>query len=112
MGADHFVGFYGIKFSLDPDDEDALEACAIGSDPRCVRAKRAGLEIYTGRMTDGEDYFLFIGKRMAAIGLQADSHVALSARSIAAVSADVDVKLKAAEFSAEPALHFQLEAQY
>ena len=112
MGADHFVAFYGVKFALDPDDEDAFEACGTGSDPRCVRAKHAGLETYTSRMTDGEDYFLFIGKRLAGIGLQADSHVAYSARSIAALSSDVDNKLKTAGFSGVPALHFQLEAQY
>lgn len=112
MGADTFLGFYGIKIALHPDDEDAQEACGLGTDPRCQRALASGLQTHVGRMTDGEDHFLYIGRRLAAIGLQADAHQACTLSALAAVAADVDQRLLAAGFVAPPALHFQLEAQY
>ena len=52
MGADSFVAFFGIKLSLDPEDEDVLDACGDETDPRCVTAKAVGLQVHSGRMTD------------------------------------------------------------
>jgi hypothetical protein len=49
MGADSFVAFFGIKLALDPEDEDAIEACGDETDPRCVTAKAAGLQVHSGR---------------------------------------------------------------
>lgn len=112
MGADHFIGFYGIKIALDPDDEDVHEACGLGSDARCVRARAAGLQTLMGRMTDGEDYFLFIGQPLASIGVEGDPHVSHAMPHLIALAADVDARLTKAGFSAQPALHFQLQAQY
>jgi hypothetical protein len=48
MGADAFVAFYGIKIRLDPDDEETLDACGAGTDPRCMAAKEVGLETHSG----------------------------------------------------------------
>lgn len=112
MGADSFVAFYGIKFELDPDNEDELDACDTDADARCVRARRAGLETFTGRMTDGEDYFLYIGKRLAWLGIEHDQHRTQSAEQLAGVATDVEAKLKAADFSEPPEIHFQFIGQY
>jgi hypothetical protein len=112
MGADAFIAFYGIKFDLDPDDEGGLDACDTGTDARCLKARSAGLETYSGRMTDGEDYFLYIGRRLASLGIEHDQHVTQSVEQVSSVAADVKTKLKAAGFSQPPELHFQFIGQY
>lgn len=113
MGADAFLGFYGVKIALHPDDEETFEACGVGTDPRCVRARGTGLETWSGRMTEGEDYYLYVGRRVASIGLEAASHTAVSRQSLQALFDDVDRRLATAGLSSTlPALHFQLEAQY
>ncbi len=112
MGADYFFAFYGIKVALDPDNENEQESCALGTDPRCVQAKAAGLQTHTGRMTDGEDYFLYIGRKLATLGVEAEPHVAHPVTSIISLAHDTAQRLKSAGFPQEPALHLQLEAQY
>lgn len=112
MGADAFIAFYGIKFELDPDDEDGLDACDTGADARCLKARHVGLETYTGRMTDGEDYFLYIGTRLASLGIEHDQYVTQSVEQLSALAADVQAKLRAAEFPQSPELHFQFIGQY
>ena len=112
MGADSFLGFFGIKIALDPDDEETLDAVGDDTDPRCVRAKQAGLQTHSGRMTDGEDYFLYIGKHLASLGLEHDFHVELTSEQIAELQISVRKKLVEAGFSEKPAFHFQFEGQY
>ncbi|KQV48083.1 hypothetical protein ASC95_19115 [Pelomonas sp. Root1217] len=112
MGADAFIAFYGVKFGLDPDDEDGLDECDTGSDVRCQKARSAGLQTYTGRMTDGEDYFLYVGKKLASLGIEHDQYAAHSAEQLSSVAADVKAKLKAAGFPEPPAFHFQFIGQY
>ena len=112
MGADSFIAFYGIKFELDPDDEDELDACDTDADPRCQRAKRAGLETFTGRMTEGEDYFLYIGRRLAWLGIEHEQHLSQSAEQLSSAVADVKAKLQAAGSVQPPELHFQFIGQY
>lgn len=112
MGADAFVGFFGIKLALDPEDEETLDAVDTGIDPRCRNARRAGLQTHSGRMTDGEDYFLYVGQRLAWLGLEHDSHIALGIEQMAELQARVRAGLVEAGFRETPAFHFQLEAQY
>lgn len=112
MGADSFIAFYGIKFELDPDDEDELDACDTGADPRCQRARRAGLETFTGRMTEGEDYFLYVGRRLAWLGIEHEQHLKQSAEQLATLTADVKSRLMAADFPQAAELHFQFIGQY
>ena len=112
MGADSFLAFYGIKVALDPDNEYEQEACGLGSDPRCVRAKSAGLQTHTGRMTAGEDHFLYIGRKLAIIGAEADPHTAHPIAGLLAMAHDTAQRLKDAGFAEPPALHLQLQAQY
>ena len=112
MGADSFISVYGVKIALDPGDEDELDACGAETDPRCLAAKRAGLESFSGRMTDREDYFLFIGRRLAWLGIEHDQHSTQSIERLSSVASDVNAKLKMAGFSQPPDLHFQFIGQY
>ena len=112
MGADAFIAIYGIKIPLDPENEDEWDACGEETDSRCLAAKRVGLERHSGRMTDGEDYFLFIGHKVAWLGLEHDKHVAQTIESRSSIAAEVGTKLRAAGFSESPGLHFQFIGQY
>ena len=112
MGADSFVAFFGIKLSLDPEDEDVLDACGDETDSRCVTAKAAGLQVHSGRMTDGEDYFLYVGRRLGWIGLEGDPYTTLSEPQFIEIAASVRKRLVEAGFREQPGLHLQLEAQY
>ena len=112
MGADLVIAFFGIKLALDPDDEETLEACGAATDPRCVAATAAGLQVYPGRMTDGEDYFLYVGHCLGRIGLEGESHTRLTEAQFLEIAAAVRKRLIAAGFREQPALHLQLEAQY
>jgi hypothetical protein len=112
MGADAFVAFYGIKVPLDPDDEETLDACGMETDPRCVAAKRAGLQTHSGRMTNGEDYFLYLGIRFAWLGLEHDQYMNVSRQQLMETISDVQTKLKTAGFEQLPSLHLQFVGQY
>jgi hypothetical protein len=112
MGADSFVAIYGVKITLDPEDEEELDACGAQTDPRCLAAKRAGLESHSGRMTDGEDYFLFIGRTIAWLGIEHDQHATQSIERLSSIAIDVNAKLKLAGFEQPPELHFQFIGQY
>ena len=112
MGADAFIGFFGIKIALDPDDEATLDAVGSDTDPRCIHAIRVGLQTHSGNMTEGEDHFLYIGQRLGWLGLEHEGHVELSVDRLAEIQSLVIRKLKEAGFSETPALHLQFEAQY
>ena len=112
MGADAFVAFYGIKFPLDPDNDDELDACGLGTDWRCRAAAESGLESHSGRMTDGEDYFLFVGERLAWLGLEHDSYSSVNPMELSETMERVAAKLRDAGFSQSPSLHLQFVGQY
>lgn len=112
MGADAFIGFFGIKINLDPDDETILDAIEADTDSRCKSANQVGLQTLSGRMTDGEDYFLYIGHCLGLVGLQHDSYVKTSVDRLTEIQTIVTAKLREAGFSETPALHFQLDAKW
>lgn len=112
MGADAFVAVYGIKIQLNPEDEAELEACGLETDQRCIAAKRAGLQCHTGRMSEGEDYFLYIGQRLAWLGLEHDSYATQSLAELSLIAELVASRLRAAGFIEAPALHYQFVGQY
>ncbi len=112
MGADSFIAFYGIKIAIDPADEQVYDALESRSAPRCKAAKRAGLQIHWGRLTDGKDYFLYIGHRIGWLGVENDGHVQVPTDKLTEIMTRVQSKLKEARFDQSPALHLQLEAQY
>lgn len=112
VGADAFIGFFGIKIDLDPDDETILDAIEADTDSRCKSANQVGLEACPGRMTEGEDYFLYVGHCLGLIGLQHDSYVKINVDRLTEIQTIVTAKLKEAGFSETPALHFQLDSKY
>lgn len=112
MGADAYVAFYGIKIALDPDDEEVLDACGAGTDPRCVTAKRVGLETLSDRMTNGEDYFLYVGINLGTLGLENSLYASIPPQRLTEIMASVQSKLKEAGLTQQPALHLQFVGQY
>jgi hypothetical protein len=112
VGADAFVAFFGVKIALDPNDEETLDACGAGTDKRCKAAAAVGLQTHTGRMTDGEDYFLLIGRRLGWLGLEHDQYVRVGADDMNEIQAEVKRRLGAAGFTEEPAMHLQFQGQY
>lgn len=112
MGADSFVAFYGIKITLDPDDEDLVDAYGADTHPHCHAALAAGLETHTGRLTDGADYFVYLGRRLGRLGLEHDPHVDVPQTALAEAVATVGPLLVMLDHHTRPALHLQFEGQY
>lgn len=109
MGADAFTGFYGIEEIVSADDAESFDPRA---DERISRARQKKLHFHFGRITDGRDYHLLIGKKVADLGVQAGEEISYSDVQFAEIQAEVRQKLKEANFTGEPKLIFKLEAQY
>ena len=112
MGADGFVAFIGVKIPIDPDDEETFDAWGGGEHPAAAAAAAAGLDVWTGRFTDGEDYYAMVGRLIGRFGLEGDSHCAVSPEEIGRAAADVGPVLARLGHRDPPALHLQFEAQY
>ena len=89
-----------------------MEAVEENTDERVLAAKRAKLQTYSGRLTDGQPYFLFVGTRLGILGVQNDSERSLDTTFVEHVMRDTAAKLSSAGFQGVPQLHLQLEAQY
>jgi hypothetical protein len=109
MGADAFTGFYGIEYAISPAE---MEKFDDRNDERVTRARRNRLHFHIGRITDGMDYHLLIGKKIADLGVEAGEQIAYSDKQFAEIQLEVRDRLKQAGFSEEPTLIFKLEAQY
>jgi hypothetical protein len=109
MGADAFIGFYGIEESLSPEEIKTLE---LRTDDRIKRARAAGLQFHFGRVTDGRDYHLLIGRKIANLGVEGDEEAAYSDAEWQTIQSAVREKLKDAGFPGEPKVILKLEAQY
>jgi hypothetical protein len=110
MGADAFISFYGIEESV-PADSD-MTALEDRTDERIVRARNNRLDTWVGRITDGRDYFLLIGKKLADIGVEGLEERVIDDGEFATIQEEVKGKLKEAGFTSEPRLIFRVEAQY
>lgn len=109
MGADAFIGFYGIEEVLSPEQASALD---LKTDARVALARRHRLSFHLGRITEGRNYHLLIGKKIADLGVETGEEAAYSDREFTAIQDDVRAKLKDAGFTGEPKLIFKLDAQY
>ena len=98
MGADSFIAFYGIKIGVDPTNEAMLDSLDSGSDPRLKAARQVGLHTHWGRMTDGEDYFLYVGHRLGWLGVENDAYVQLTLDKLIEMATGVQARLKEAGF--------------
>ena len=112
MGADAFAAFYGIRLMIDGDEDEDLEPYEDESHEDIRRAHDEGLDTYFGRLTDGEPYFLLVGKRLAVLGVENEPDCVISDGEFARITAEVRRKLAAAGLKETPALHLQLDAQY
>ena len=110
MSADAFITFYGIEEMI-PADAD-LTAIEEQKDDRIVRARKAKLDFWWGRITEGSDYHLLFGKKIAHIGVEGAEGAAITDGDFAIFRDDVKKKLKEAGFVGEPKLILKLEAQY
>src|SRR5687768_14667599 len=77
LGADAFIVFYGLRYTLSDGELDAAEQ---RTDHRVIAARRVKLQTYLGRLTDGEPHFLLVGTRLGVFGVENES-----ARSIGGV---------------------------
>ena len=112
MGADAFIAFYGIRSEI--GDADAADAIYDRNDTRLASAKRAKLDTYIGRLTDGEPYFLFIGRRLGVFGVEGETSKAFPADDLARIAQQTDDAMISLGLGlpGEPQFWFQLEAQY
>ncbi|XZE22273.1 hypothetical protein SH449x_002192 [Pirellulaceae bacterium SH449] len=110
MGADAFISFYGTRYEVgDADDADSLNE---QNDSRLALAKSGRLDTYIGRLTDGEPYFLFIGRRLGVFGVEGQSSTSFTADEISLIASQTDEKLDSLGIPGERRIWFQLEAQY
>ncbi|MBL9158587.1 MAG: hypothetical protein JNJ70_14000 [Verrucomicrobiales bacterium] len=68
MGADAFIAFVGIKRVIDLGADSELIELQERTHPLIRAARKNGLQFYDGRLTDGEDIFLFIGRTILRDG--------------------------------------------
>ena len=112
MSADAFIAFYGVKIAISQTDEDTLDALEARTEPRLRNARQHGLHVYWGRLTDGGDYFLYVGHQVGLLGVENDTYVQVPLDKLTETAMSVQARLKEAGFAERPALHLQLEAQY
>jgi hypothetical protein len=112
MGADAFAAFYGIRLTVEGDDDSTLEPYEDGSHETMRRAHDADLDTYFGRLTDGEPYFLLVGKQLAILGVENAADCVVSDADFARITTETRRRLVTAGFAEQPALYLQLDAQY
>ncbi len=102
-----FLAFYGIKIALDPDNYSEHEDCYNQTDPRCQLAKTENLETVFDRLTNGEDYFLYIGKKLGRLGVEYSDYDCIETEKLQNIISRVDTTIKSLGYSEIPALHVQ-----
>ena len=108
MGADVFLAFYGLRYTLSAGE---LEAVEQRTDARVISARRAKLHTHFGRLTDGEPYFLLVGTRLGVFGVENEPARSYEAAALEQVMRETAAKLQAAGLPGTPALHLMLEAE-
>ena len=109
MGADSFIAFFGVRFEL---SEEEMELCETREDDRIRRARKTKLDFCFDRPTDGEQYFLYVGRSLAGLGIEAKMYEKFSEAKLLEIVSETKTRLTQADISGEPALHLQLIAQY
>jgi hypothetical protein len=112
MGADAFYVYYGVRRTIPLDDEDQIEQLETDRHPVCELAYRHKLQFAFGRLTDGADYFLLIGRELGCYGVEGSHEQAITDDQLAEIVATTKEGLRAACIQEAPAIHVQLEAQY
>lgn len=112
MGANAFYVYYGVRRAIPADDEGQVEQLERHRHPVCRLARQHRLQFAFGRLTDGADFFLLIGRELGCFGVEGGHELAISDGQFAALAAETRERLTAAGIEETPAIHFQLEAQY
>ena len=97
---------------LDPNDKNKIESCANGSHKICKDAKKIALQTYCNRLTDGEDYFLYIGESLGELGLKYSDYVSIEDSDLKRTMQSVKDKRIALQLNQSPALHIQSIYEY
>ena len=111
MGADAFVVYYGVRETV-PCDEASLDALEEGGHPLLSVPRGCGLTNWWGRLTDGSEYHILLGKQVGVFGVENQHEANISVSDLQAIAAEVDALLLQHGIEGKPSLHFQLEAQY
>jgi len=105
MSASACVVFFGLRYEIDRNEIEALET---RSDTRIVAAKKSGLQYYWANFgTPGERYLLFVGAKIAVLGLEDNLQFSLSAEDFLALLESTKTKLKTADLNGPVSLHLQ-----
>lgn len=109
MGADTTYLFYGVRYQV--TDAEEIAQIGKGSHPLVKAAKKAKLQTVYGNfaMNGGEFFLLYIGRELAAVGLEGIADIEISDTDLTKTQIDVRRKLAAAGFSLTPALFAQFE---
>ena len=110
MGADAFVVYFGVRFTVQSDEE--VEGLERRVDPRLSAARKAGLRTYWGRPTDGDPYFLLVGHEVGKFGIENTISSTLNVADLQTVTDGTSEKLRQAGFDLQPAFHFQVVGRY
>lgn len=76
MGADAFVAYYGVRDTV-PADDETLDELEAGNHPYLQVPRTSGLSSWWGRLTDGSDYHVILGKPVGIFGIQGESYKSL-----------------------------------
>jgi len=109
LGANAFIAFYGLRYTLTDAEMDAVEQ---NSDERVIAARRAKLQTYPGRLTDGQPHYLLVGTRLGVFGIENESVRSVDTSELEEIMRGTTEKLNAAGLPGAPQLHLQFEAQY
>ncbi len=113
MSTESFLAFYGVRRPLDPRSAE-FEAIERDEDEWSLLAKHKKLDIYCGNFhpNSGEEYYLFIGKRLGVFGGENLAHLDYSDERLLGLMEVVRRSLSEAGVAGEPALHFAWEPDY
>jgi hypothetical protein len=110
MGADAFIVYFGIRYTVESEDE--LDRLERRDDPRLVAARKARLKTYFGRATEGEDHCLLVGSELGQFGVEAKMEAELTEEELQRVAAETAEKLVQAGLEGRPKRYLQVVAQY
>jgi len=112
MGADSVYFYYGVRRTIPAADEEQIERLEEDRHPICNLAYEHKLQFAWGRLTDGDDYFLLIGRELGCFGVEGRPEEAISDAQFAEIVEKTKQRLRFAGIVEAPAIHVQLQAQY
>ncbi|MEX2317990.1 MAG: hypothetical protein WD669_12605 [Pirellulales bacterium] len=112
MGADSTLVFYGVRFSTNESESEALQG---NTDERVRRAREHQLAHWWGSFSldpVNEQMYLLIGAIIGHIGHEGAYELQVRDNEYQTIVAQTKTKLAAAGFKDEPALFIQFEPDY